>query len=329
MRFHWIGGHALATFPLMTAVAQQVFVCRVLPVDAKSFFGPGVKVSVFDAPRPPTRAEILEEAKGAGGLVTLLSDEVDGELLDALPDVRVVANFAVGYDNIDVDACTARGVWVTNTPDVLTEATADLTLALILAVARRLHEGERLVREGRFDGWSPTMLLGMELSGKTLGIYGPGRIGQAVARRAEAFGMEILATGRGSGVPFEELLAHSDVISIHAPLTEQTWHAFDDAAFARMKPTALLINTARGPIVDEGALVGALRAGRIAGAGLDVYEEEPRVHERLLRRDDVVLLPHLGSATRETRRAMAQLALDNCAAVLRGERPPNAVNELG
>ncbi len=313
----------------MSSVPQRVFVTRTLPVDVKSFFGPDVAVEVFDAPRPPTREELVAEAKGAGGLVTLLSETVDGALLDALPDVRVVANFAVGYDNIDVDACTARGVWVTNTPDVLTEATADLAFALILALARRVREGERLVREGRFDGWSPTMLLGTELSGKTLGIFGPGRIGQAVARRAEAFGMEVLATGRDSGVPFEELLAHSDIISIHAPLTEQTRHAFDDAAFAQMKPTALLINTARGPIVDEGALVKALDAARIAGAGLDVYEEEPKVHEGLLERDDVVLLPHLGSATRETRRAMATLALDNCAAVLRGERPPNPVNDLG
>jgi glyoxylate reductase len=313
----------------VTSVPQQVFVARTLPVDPLAFFGSDVKVSVFDAPRPPTRAELLAAANGAGGLVTLLSDVVDGDLLDALPGVRVVANFAVGYDNIDVDACTARGVWVTNTPDVLTEATADLTFALILALARRVREGERLVREGRFDGWSPTMLLGMELGGKTLGIFGPGRIGTAVARRAEAFGMEILTTGRNAGVPLDELLASSDVISIHAPLTDQTRHAFDAAALSKMKPGALLINTARGPIVDEVALVEALEARRISGAGLDVYEEEPKVHEGLLGRDDVVLLPHLGSATRETRRAMARLALGNCAAVLRGERPPNPVNELG
>jgi glyoxylate reductase len=319
----------LAKFVLMTSVNQQVFVARALPVDVRSYFGPGVKVDVFGAPRPPTRAELLAEAKGAGGLVTLLSDVVDGALLDALPDVRVVANFAVGYDNVDVDACTARGVWVTNTPDVLTEATADLTFALILALARRIREGERLVREGRFDGWSPTMLLGMELGEKTLGIFGPGRIGSAVARRGEAFGMEILVTGRESGVPFDELLASSDVLSIHVPLTEDTRHAFDEAALSKMKPGSLLINTARGPIVDEKALVNALDAGRIAGAGLDVYEEEPKVHPGLLKRDDVVLLPHLGSATRETRRAMARLALTNCAAVLRGERPPNPVNELG
>jgi len=310
------------------SVPKRVFVTRVLPVDVVSLLGTGVRVRVFDAPRAPTRDELLVEAAEVDGLVTLLSDRIDGPLLDALPKVRVVANFAVGYDNVDVEACTRRGVWVTNTPDVLTEATADLTFALILSLARRVREGERLVRAGKFDGWSSTMLLGIELTGKTLGIYGPGRIGAAVARRAEGFGMNVIATGRDSGVAFEELLALSDVLSIHAPLTEQTHHAFDAAAFSRMKPTALLINTARGPIVDEQALVGALLAGKIAGAGLDVYEDEPKVHRRLLKRDDVVLLPHLGSATRETRRAMAETALANCAAVLRGERPPNPVNEI-
>jgi glyoxylate reductase len=253
---------------------------------------------------------------------------VDGALLDALPSVRVVANFAVGYDNIDVPACTARGVWVTNTPDVLTDATADLTWALLLALARRMREGERLVREGRFEGWAPTMLLGMELSGRTLGLYGFGRIGRAVARRAEGFGMRVLHTTRTSGVPFEVLLARSDVISIHAPLSLETHHAFDEAAFSRMQRHALLVNTARGPIVDEAALVRALEARNIGGAALDVYEEEPKVHPGLVGRDDVVLLPHLGSATRETRRRMAELALRNAAAVLRGERPPNPVNEI-
>jgi glyoxylate reductase len=300
----------------------------VLPTDAGAAFGSGVDVSVFGEARPPTRDELIAGATGAGGIVTLLSDRVDGALLDALPSVRVIANFAVGYDNVDVPACTARDVWVTNTPDVLTEATADLTFALILALSRRVREGERLIREGRFDGWSPTMLLGTELSKKTLGIFGDGRIGRAVARRAAAFGMTVIARGRERGVSFDDLLERSDVLSIHAPLDSQTHHAFDAAALSRMKPSALLINTARGPIIDESALVAALEGGQIRGAGLDVYEEEPAVHPGLLHRDDVVLLPHLGSATEETRRAMAETALANCAAVLDGRRPPNPVNEL-
>ncbi len=315
---------APAECPTMPSMAR-LFVCRPLPVDPREIVGDDVDVRVFAADRPPTRDELVEGARGAEALVTLLSDRVDASLLDALPTVRVVANYAVGYDNIDVAECSARGVWVTNTPDVLTDATADLTLALILAVARRLREGEQLVRAGRFEGWSPTMLLGLELSGATLGIFGMGRIGHAVARRAEAFGMEVLHCSRGSGVSKEELLARSDVVSIHCPLTDETRHAFDDAAFGRAKQGAILINTARGPIVDEAALVRALASGRLRGAGLDVYEREPKVHPALVVRDDVVLLPHLGSATERARRRMAEIALGNAAAVLRGAEPPNPV----
>ena len=306
------------------AAMARVFVCRPLPVDPSGILG-GEDVLVFPEARPPSREEIIRDAAGAEALLTFLSDRVDGALLDALPTVRIVANFAVGYDNVDVEACAARRVWVTNTPDVLTEATADLAFALLLAVARRIREGDRLVRDGRFDGWSPTMLLGMELSGGTLGIYGRGRIGAAVERRAAAFGMEVIHCSRRSGVGKDELLARSDVISIHAPLTDETHHAFDDAAFARMKVGAILINTARGPIVDEAALARALEQGKLRGAGLDVYEREPKVDPALLARDDVVLLPHLGSATEHTRRRMAEIALLNVAAVLRGEDPPNAI----
>jgi glyoxylate reductase len=306
------------------AAMARVFVCRPLPVDPSTILG-GEDVRVFPEARPPSPEEIIRDAAGAEALLTFLSDRVDGALLDAIPTVRIVANFAVGYDNVDVDACAARGVWVTNTPDVLTEATADLAFALLLAVARRIREGERLVRDGRFDGWSPTMLLGTELSGATLGILGRGRIGTAVARRATAFGMHVIHCSRRSGVRKDELLARSDAISIHAPLTDETRHAFDDAAFARMKRGAILINTARGPIVDEAALTRALEQGRLRGAGLDVYEHEPEVHPALLARDDVVLLPHLGSATEHTRRRMAEIALLNVAAVLRGEDPPNPV----
>ncbi len=318
----------------------RVFVTRELPVDSRAVLSEelgadvdgevplDVQVDVFDQARPPTREELFAGAAGADAVVSLLSERIDGAFLDAVPTLRIVANYAVGYDNIDVAACTERGVWVTNTPGVLTEATADLAFTLLLAVARRVREGERLVRSGNFDGWSPTMLLGTELSGKVLGIYGAGRIGRAVARRGEAFGMQVIERGRGRGVDFDELIERSDVISIHAPMNDETRHAFDERVFARMKKTALLINTARGPIVDEAALVQALEDGQIGGAGLDVYEDEPRVHPGLVSRDDVVLLPHLGSATHVTRRRMAETALRNVAAVLRGEGPPNAVNEV-
>jgi glyoxylate reductase len=217
---------------------------------------------------------------------------------------------------------------VTNTPDVLTDATADLTWALILALARRLREGERLIRAGEFVGWAPTMLLGRELRGRTLGILGYGRIGRAVARRAEGFGMRMLFTSGGGGVPFEELLEQSDVLSIHCPLTARTRHLIGPAELLRMKRGALLVNTARGPIVDEAALVAALESGHLGGAALDVFENEPAVDPGLINRNDVVLLPHLGSATQEAREQMARIALGQIERVLRGERPTTAVNEL-
>ena len=222
---------------------------------------------------------------------------------------------------------------MTNTPDVLTESTADLTFALLLAVARRLREGEALVRGGFFHGWTPTMLLGRELRGATLGILGYGRIGKAVARRAEGFGMRVLSTsrpgGRGGGVELNELLHESDFLTLHAPLNDQTRHLLGTAQLLQMKPGAILINTARGALVDEAALVRALETGHLGGAGLDVYEDEPRVHPGLLNRNDVVLLPHLGSATEATRAQMASLALTDVQRVLRGERPLHPVNSIG
>jgi glyoxylate reductase len=304
-----------------------VFVCRRLPIDVASVLGPDVTFSVFGEDRPPTRDEILRGARDGRALVTLLSDRVDAALLDALPDLRGVANLAVGYDNVDLDACRERGVWVTNTPDVLTEATADLAFTLLLCVARRVREGERLLRAGEYVHWAPDMLLGADLADKTLGIFGFGRIGRAVARRAEAFGMRVLVSSRSRGVAKEELLERSDFVSIHAPLDASTRHAFDRAAFARMRRHAILVNTSRGPIVDEAALVEALESRTIAGAGLDVYEHEPLVHPGLFGRDDVVLLPHVGSATRETRARMAERALLNARAIALGERPPHVVVE--
>jgi glyoxylate reductase len=312
---------------------MRLFVTRKLPVDVQAVVGPDVEVSVFPEDRAPTPAELIASARGAQGLVTLLSDAVDGPLLDALPGLRVVSNYAVGLDNVDLPACAARGVMVTHTPDVNHDATADLTWALILAAARRVVEGDRLVRAGGFTGWSPTMLLGKELRGATLGILGFGRIGQEVARRALGFGMQVLYTSRSpvpeqvrralqaQPVPLDELVERADVLSVHCPLTPQTRHALDARRLALMKPDAILVNTARGPIVDEAALAEALARGRPGAAALDVYEREPLVHEALLGRSDVVLLPHLGSATGHTRRRMAEIALGDAARVLRGQPP--------
>ena len=275
--------------------------------------------------------ELLRLVSGADALVVTLGHRVDAAVLDAAgPQLRVVANVAVGYDNLDLEACRERAVLVTNTPGVLTDATADLAFALVLMVTRRLAEAEREVRSGQTAGWGMFHLLGTSVQGKVIGVLGPGAIGLATARRARAFGMDVLLSGRSAPdpadvralearvVPFEQLLASSDVVSVHTPLTPSTRHLVDASALALMKPTAYLVNTARGPVVDEAALVDALEAGTIAGAGLDVFEDEPRVHPGLRERDDVVLLPHIGSATIETRTAMADLAADNVLAVLGG-----------
>src|SRR3954470_8463597 len=306
----------------------RVFITRRLALAPASVLGSGIEIDQYDSEEALPRPQLLARVHEASGLLPILGDRIDQELLDAAPRLRIVANHAVGYDNVDVKACTARGVWVTNTPDVLTDSTADLAWALILALARRLREGERLIRSGGFKGWAPTMLLGRELRGRTLGILGYGRIGRAVARRAEGFGMRVVFTARGGGVSFDELLERSDVISIHCPLTQQTHHLFGAAELLRMKRGALLVNTARGPIVDEAALVAVLEQGHLGGAALDVFEQEPAVHPGLVGRDDVVLLPHLGSATQEARERMAHIALSQIERVLRGERPTTAVNEL-
>ena len=306
----------------------RVFITRRLALAPGAVLGAGIEIDQFDSEEALPRAELLRRVREASALLPILGDRVDKELLDAAPRLRIVANHAVGYDNVDVPACTARGVWVTNTPDVLTDATADLAWALILALSRRRREGERLLRSGEFRGWAPTMLLGRELRGLTLGILGYGRIGRAVARRAEGFGMSVLFTARSGGVALDELLSASDVLSIHCPLNAQTRHLIGPAELLRMKRGALLVNTARGPVVDEAALVAALESGHLGGAALDVCENEPAVHPGLLRRDDVVLLPHLGSATKETREKMARIALTQIERVLRGERPTTAVNEV-
>ncbi len=289
-------------------------------------------VRVRETAGPMDEEEVAAFIGEAAAAITLLSHPVTARVLEACPRLAVVANYAVGYDNVDVEAARRLGIWVTNTPDVLTEATADLAWALILAVTRRLLEGDALVRRGEFRGWEPSLLLGTGLQGKTLGIVGFGRIGRAVARRAPAFGMEVLHASRraregapGRRVGLDELLGESDVVSLHCPLTPETRHLLDGRRLRSMRRGAVLINTARGPVVDEAALVEALRGGHLGGAGLDVYEREPEVHPGLLGLPNVVLLPHVGSATVETRSAMADLAAANVAAVLQGSEPPTPV----
>ncbi len=270
--------------------------------------------------------EALLHLPDADALVPTPREKVTEALVALAPRLRVVANCAVGTDNVDLDACRRHGVVVTNTPGVLTDATADLAWLLVLAVARRLREGEALLRSGTWSGWKPLELLGRSLAGKTLGVYGMGRIGNAVARRAEAFGMRVVGIVEGDPPDaFERLLAESDVVSIHVPLTPATRGRFGESELARMKPGAILVNTSRGPVVDEAALARALAAGHLGGAGLDVFEKEPEVHPDLLPLPNVVLLPHLGSATRETRLTMARTACEEAARVLRGEAPRNRV----
>src|SRR5476649_1286237 len=275
-------------------------------------------------PADELRARIADK----DALVCLLTDPVDRAVIDAAPKLKVVANVAVGYNNIDVAHARSRGIVVTNTPDVLTESVADFTWALILAITRRLSEGERLVRRGEWKGWALDLLLGTELRGKQLGLVGVGRIGRAVASRAEAFGVKVAYTARreldfpgAEAMPLDRLLTTSDIVSLHVPLTAETTHLIDKRALARMKRSAYLINTARGPVVDEAALAWALQHHLLAGAALDVYENEPAVHPDLLSLENVLLVPHLASGTTETRTAMADLAAGNVLAVLNG-RPP-------
>ncbi len=296
------------------------------------------RVRVSGVERPLVGDDLVRFVGEADALVCNVTDRVDAAVLDACPRLVVVANVGVGVDNIDLEAARRRGVWVTNTPDVLTEATADLTWALILAVTRRVAEGDRLIRSRAAWQWRPDYFLGTGLQGKTLGIVGMGRIGRAVARRAAAFGLTVRchdrarigeadAMGTTYVADLDELLASSAIVSLHCPLDAQTRHLLDERRLRLLPRGAFVINTSRGPVIDEDALVRVLESGHLGGAGLDVYEREPEVHAGLLRRDDVVLLPHLGSATLETRAAMSQLALDNALAVLAGHRPATPVVE--
>ncbi|HEY3160610.1 MAG TPA: D-glycerate dehydrogenase [Vicinamibacterales bacterium] len=277
--------------------------------------------------------ELVARVAGKQALVSMITDAIGRDVIESGADLKVIANAAVGYNNIDVAAARERGIIVTNTPGVLTDATADLTWALILGITRRMGEGERLVRRGGWKGWTFDFMLGAELRGKQLGIVGYGGIGRAVAARGRAFGMRIAYTSRtpkndpdAEAMPFDRLLATSDIVSLHCPLTPETRHLIDQPALARMKRSAYLINTSRGPVVDEKALAWALRMHLIAGAGLDVFEEEPKVESELLTLENVMVVPHLGSGTVETRTAMADLAARNVAAVLSGQGPLTPVS---
>jgi glyoxylate reductase len=320
---------------------MKVFVTRRLPGEAVDRLAEAHEVDVWPEQMPPGRDELLARAPELDGLLSLLTDAVDAELIEAAPRLRAISNYAVGVDNVDLDAAAARGIPVGNTPDVLTDTTADLAVALMLGISRHLVEGDAYVRRGEWRTWETGLLLGHDLHGSTVGIVGFGRIGQAVGRRLEGFGCEVLHTrravreGAGSartgairnrGVPLDELLERSDFVTVHAPLTPETRGLIGDEALARMKPTAYLVNTARGPIVDSAALGRALHAGRIAGAALDVTDPEPLPgDDPLLGVPNLLVLPHLGSATQATRARMADMAVDNLLAGLAGEPMPHSV----
>ena len=318
----------------------RVFVSRRIPAEGLELLRESTVVDLWDSDLPPMRADLLAHVQGVGALLSLLTDRVDDELLDAAgPQLKVVANLAVGFDNIDVPACTRRNIPVGNTPGVLTETTADLAFALMMAAARRLKEGIDYVEADRWQTWGPLLLLGVDIHHATLGVVGFGRIGREVARRAAGFSMRVLyhdvervpeEVERQFGatfVPLEELLAESDFVSLHVNLTPKTKHLINAGALARMKPTAVLVNTSRGPVVDQKALYQALRGGGIFAAGLDVTEPEPmRADDPLLTLPNCIVLPHIASATTTTRGKMARIAAENVLAGLRGERLPACVN---
>lgn len=315
----------------------RVFVSRVIPAEGVKRLREAFDVEVNESDRPLSKPALIRKLRGRQGLVSLLTDKIDDDVC-AVAGLKAVCNVAVGFDNIDLAAATRRGVLATNTPGVLTETTADFAWCLLMAAARRLGEGERMMRAGGYRGWGILMLLGQDVFGKTLGLVGLGRIGQAVARRAKGFGMRVLYSDsqRASEevekrlgarfTPLDFLLRESDFVSLHAPLLPETRHLIGAKELALMRPTAVLVNTARGPLIDEKALVKCLRERRIAAAGLDVYEREPKLAYGLARLDNAVLAPHIASASVETRTRMALIAAENMHAALSGKRPPNLVN---
>ncbi|HRU32989.1 MAG TPA: D-glycerate dehydrogenase [bacterium] len=318
---------------------MKVYITRRIPEPGIEMIRKEHDVEVNPYDRVLTREELLQAVKGRDGILCLLTDKIDAEFFDAAgPQLKVVSNYAVGYDNIDVDEATKRGIVVTNTPGVLTETTADLAWALIMSVARRIVEADKFTRAGKYEGWAPMLFLGQDVHGKTLGIVGMGRIGQAVARRAKGFNMKVLYNDirripeelekelNATFASMDEVIENSDFISLHTYLSPETYHLINEEKLKRMKKTAYLINTSRGPVIDEAALVKALKEGWIAGAGLDVYEFEPKLVPGLAECENAVLLPHIASASVETRTKMATMAAENLLAVLAGRMPPNPVN---
>jgi glyoxylate reductase len=316
---------------------KKVFVTSKLPGNAVDSLKNRFHVEIFDREDLPTKSEIREGAKDACAIISTVSNQIDKEIIDSCPDLSIISNYGVGFENIEVSHATKKGIFVTNTPGVLTETTADLAWALMFAVARRVVEGDKVVREGEFKRWGPAFLLGIDVHGKTLGIYGMGRIGRAVARRAHGFGMRVLYNSRSRNFEAEEeigcsfsdfnsLLRESNFLVITAPLTESTRGRFGLNEFRSMRNDSILVNISRGPIVREKELAEALGKRFIWGAGLDVYEKEPEVEKELLKLKNVVLLPHVGSASLETREKMAEMAVENVVSALSGEVPKNLVN---
>jgi glyoxylate reductase len=305
----------------------RVFVTRRIPGDALERLAADHHVEIWEGRLQPSHAKLIEKVQDAEGLLCLLTDRINASVIEAAEKLKAISNYAVGVDNVDIDAASERGIPVGFTPDVLTEATADATFGLLLAAARRVVEGDKVVRAGRWLTWEPTLLLGQDVHSKTLGIVGLGRIGKAVAKRAEGFGMEVIHHNSSSGVPLEELLERSDFVSLHAPLNDETRGMIDEDELKRMKPTAILINTSRGALIDSGALTRALADNWIAGAALDVVDPEPipKGHP-LLDAPNLILNPHVASASIEARTAMANLAVDNLLAGLEGKKMPECFN---
>ncbi|MBC7081523.1 MAG: D-glycerate dehydrogenase [Thermoplasmatales archaeon] len=314
----------------------KIFITRRLPEEGLNLLK-GHELEIYEGDAPPSKEEIIEGVKGKDALICLLTDRIDAEVIEKGKNLKIIANYAVGVDNIAIEEATKRGIFITNTPGVLTETVADLAWALMMAIARRIVEGDEFVRQRKFKGWAPMLLLGRDIYGKTLGVIGAGRIGKAFAKRATGFSMKILYYGKRRDEEFEnetnarfvglhELLRESDFVSLHLPLTKDTYHIIGENELRMMKKTAYLINTSRGKCVDEKALVKALKEGWIAGAALDVYENEPEVSEELLSLKNVVLAPHTGSASYETRTKMAIMVAENVISALNGKIPPQCLN---
>jgi len=315
----------------------KVFVTRKIPEPGLKLLEKHHEIEVNPHDRVLTKNEIIKGVKGKDGLLCLLTDIIDEKIICSEPRLKMIANYAVGYNNIDVTAASKKGIFVSNTPDVLTDTTAEMAWALVFAVTRRIVEGDRFTRNGRFKGWAPMLFLGQDITNKTLGVIGAGRIGTAFALKSSGFGMDVLYVSRRKNeilektlnaekVGLEECLKRSDVISLHVPLTDSTHHLIGENEFNMMKPTAVFINTSRGPVVDENAMIKALENKWIFGAGLDVYECEPDIPRSLMKLDNVVLQPHIASATIDTRTNMAIMAAENMIAGLKGDVPPNCIN---